>query len=170
MIFRHADANVMAQILPVMEAAQHARLLGPARVILFLPDVEWDCGIRRVDRPDSGPGARPGPLSISARQIEAMCEVRLRGFDARMAEVVRLKHFGGDHPDGNRLVDTVSRHRRQAEAFGVENEQHFIDFVEVMLIAGAHVIDEDDFRAIMHRPGWLMEEKCRRLRRHYLGN
>lgn len=40
-VFRHADANVMAQILPALYAANFARVIGRARTILFSPDAQW---------------------------------------------------------------------------------------------------------------------------------
>ena len=40
-LFRHGDANVMAQVLPALNGAQFARLLGPATAISFAPDPKW---------------------------------------------------------------------------------------------------------------------------------
>jgi hypothetical protein len=39
--FRHADANVMAQVLPALNLSEISRLIGNAERIVFLPDEEW---------------------------------------------------------------------------------------------------------------------------------
>ncbi|MND29634.1 DUF4123 domain-containing protein [Agrobacterium tumefaciens] len=44
LLFRHADANVMAQILPVLPERERERLMGPAEEINFVPDVVWSIG------------------------------------------------------------------------------------------------------------------------------
>lgn len=40
-LFRHADANVMSQVLPALSPELFARLLGPADAIRFVPDNVW---------------------------------------------------------------------------------------------------------------------------------
>lgn len=44
LLFRHADANVMAQILPVLPQRELGRLMGPAEAIRFVPDIVWSIG------------------------------------------------------------------------------------------------------------------------------
>ena len=43
-LFRHADANVMAQVLPCLNPQQLTRTLGPARSVIFAPEPEWGAG------------------------------------------------------------------------------------------------------------------------------
>lgn len=44
LLFRHADANVMAQILPVLPDRELEILMGPAEEINFVPDMVWSIG------------------------------------------------------------------------------------------------------------------------------
>ena len=38
-MFRHGDGNVLAEVMPVLDAAQFSRMFGPAKALMFLaPD------------------------------------------------------------------------------------------------------------------------------------
>ena len=43
-LFRHADADVMAQVLPCLSDPQITRIMGPADGVIFAPDPEWASG------------------------------------------------------------------------------------------------------------------------------
>lgn len=47
LLFRHADANVMAQILPVLPERELELLMGPAEEVNFVPDIVWSIGQAR---------------------------------------------------------------------------------------------------------------------------
>ena len=51
-LFRHADANVMAQVLPEMEDLQLARILGYARAVIIAPSDDWSKHVMRFEGPD----------------------------------------------------------------------------------------------------------------------
>ena len=51
-LFRHSDANVMAQVLPEMDEYQLGRILGPAQAVIFAPEVDWGAGVMRFDAPN----------------------------------------------------------------------------------------------------------------------
>ncbi|WP_040856351.1 DUF4123 domain-containing protein [Phyllobacterium sp. YR531] len=165
--FRHADANVMAQVLPALDEEQFVRLLGPANSILFTPHEDWGGGLKRADRPDTTIAAPAGPLAFSAEQIEFMKETRLKKFDGELALALQQKYPDHQIGDDDALLDWVSVHRRQAQSLGIENEQHFMDYLDIVIARG-DVRGDEQFQATMNRRGWLMEEKCRHLRSIYL--
>lgn len=44
LLFRHADANVMAQILPILPERELELLIGPAEEVNFIPNSVWSIG------------------------------------------------------------------------------------------------------------------------------
>lgn len=78
-LFRHADSNVMAQVLPALDKSQFARLFGPASSIAFAPDDQWasNAGMLVAPRPEGLPGAAPGPLRLGEDVIERIGDNRL---------------------------------------------------------------------------------------------
>lgn len=47
--FRHADANVLAQVLPALSHIQCDRFMGPCRSVIFLPRPDWQISGGRVE-------------------------------------------------------------------------------------------------------------------------
>lgn len=79
-LFRHADANVMAQVMSALEGQQFARVFGPAVTILFAPSGEWADGASFfiVPRPDDLPLAKPGLLQLEEEQLDAVSGARVQ--------------------------------------------------------------------------------------------
>jgi hypothetical protein len=79
-MFRHADGNVLAQVLPVLDAAQLSRVFGPAKAMLFpAPDHPASDGstLRRALLPDDAPPAQPGMLKLGVDQYAALTDQRI---------------------------------------------------------------------------------------------
>jgi hypothetical protein len=78
-LFRHADANVMAQVLPALDKAQFARLFGPATCIAFAPDEQWasNAGVLVAPRPEGLPPSAPGPLRLGEDVMDRIGDNRL---------------------------------------------------------------------------------------------
>ncbi|WP_137136482.1 DUF4123 domain-containing protein [Rhizobium sp. FKY42] len=74
-LFRHCDANVMAQVLPALAHASMARVLGPASQILCSPDTDWaERPLRLMHAGDMPPPA--GPLKLSLEEVKGIEEKR----------------------------------------------------------------------------------------------
>ncbi|MFK3781346.1 hypothetical protein [Agrobacterium sp. NPDC089420] len=122
-IFRHADANVMMQIIPVLDEAQLGHLFGPATQLLFAPGGEWGGGVKRarmVFSPDRPLGE---PIIMSKDMMAAVSEVRdqasrrkISGYLERNAED-HLKHMDEEERD-----IWISYQIREARALGVRSE------------------------------------------------
>ncbi|MBB4010106.1 DUF4123 domain-containing protein [Allorhizobium taibaishanense] len=68
-LFRHADSNVMAQVLPSLTYAHLARVLGPAQQILYSADPDWSEKPMRVSRADDMPTPPAGPLKLTVQEV-----------------------------------------------------------------------------------------------------
>jgi hypothetical protein len=126
LMFRHADGNVLAEVLPVLDAAQFSRVFGPAKALMFLaPDhPDSDCStLRRAVLPDNAPPAPPGMLKLSMEQMEGIEEIRFERVQKRTTEY--LQRVGGDKLEGR----SEAALRRDADiwlksgmAYGVKSE------------------------------------------------
>jgi Domain of unknown function (DUF4123) len=77
-LFRHADGNVLAEVLPVLDASQFSRVFGPTREIVFLapdhPSVSSGSPLRRALHPGDAPLAPVGMLRLLRSQVEDIDE------------------------------------------------------------------------------------------------
>lgn len=79
-LFRHADANVMAQVLPVFSPRQLTRFMGPAAAVIFTPDPEWSEGkeVIRIENPSDTYNSSH-PLKLSQDDMDKIEDRRLIG-------------------------------------------------------------------------------------------
>ena len=85
-LFRHADANVMAQVLPCLSDPQITRIMGPADGVIFAPDPEWASGedIMTVTNPKDTYNSTH-PLKLNNPDMD--------GIERKRAEVMRFNLF-----------------------------------------------------------------------------
>jgi hypothetical protein len=92
MMFRQGDGNVLAEVLPVLDVAQFARVFGPARVLMFMaPDHPGSDGspIRRAVLPSDAPPAQGGLLKLSMAQMAGIDAARLERSQLRITRYLR---------------------------------------------------------------------------------
>jgi hypothetical protein len=80
MMFRHGDGNVLAEVMPVLDAAQFSRMFGPAKALMFMaPDHPGSDGspVRRAVLPDAAPPAAAGMLALNEEQFAALTAQRV---------------------------------------------------------------------------------------------
>lgn len=116
-LFRHADANVIAQLLPCLAPDEAARFMGPASFVFGVPDPEW-C----VDGPVSflratGDARYRGPLRLSKATLTGIEDAQLKASRGTIAEYLRKT--------APEYTDRLSRHELHkiivdAEASGNE--------------------------------------------------
>ncbi|MFN3824635.1 MAG: DUF4123 domain-containing protein [Pseudorhodobacter sp.] len=73
-LFRHADPHVMAQVLPVLNPAQRARVYGKAQAIVI--DDTLGAGLRIARVPADLPVPPTGFLRLTAAQMDAITDRR----------------------------------------------------------------------------------------------
>jgi len=79
-LFRHADANVMAQIMPALNMAELSRLLGSAELILARPSNEWNHGLLYTTRsPNMSEPHHSGFLQLSPQSYQKITLNRHQG-------------------------------------------------------------------------------------------
>lgn len=90
-LFRHADANVIAQTLPAMNPAEMARFYGPATHLLFASDPDWANGHNwlQADRSDGLPTPQSGLLSLGSATMDGIKHARERRSLLRTAGFLR---------------------------------------------------------------------------------
>ncbi|WP_125869617.1 hypothetical protein [Rhizobium leguminosarum] len=68
-LFRHADANVMAQVMPSLSYANMSRVLGPADQILYSADADWSEKPMSIRRANDMPLPNAAPLKLSSEEV-----------------------------------------------------------------------------------------------------
>ncbi|MGO4450589.1 DUF4123 domain-containing protein [Phyllobacterium sp. TAF24] len=88
-LFRHWDPNVLAQVLPALEAAQYTRFVGAAAEVLFAPSNEWRSALMRAGHSRELPRPKIGPLKLTPDVIQVIASRRLEASRARRATYLR---------------------------------------------------------------------------------
>lgn len=136
--FRHADANVMAQVLPTLTPRQLSRLFGPAKDLLFLPQPEWGAEVRRVSRSIDLPNPPFGPLCLTKEQMAEIGGVQLdrlrRKIVGYLREVAPDETASLTEPQ---LIKVTTQYLAEARALGVTSELAFAKW-SYMRAVGTH--------------------------------
>jgi len=90
-LFRHADPNVMASILPILNTGQLGRLFGKsAGLTMHASDFgEGDEGLRSTPRPASLPKPHAGFLRITHEQYEEIGKIRLSKMEKSVSDYLK---------------------------------------------------------------------------------
>ncbi|MBD8688224.1 MULTISPECIES: hypothetical protein [unclassified Rhizobium] len=122
-IFRHADANVMMQMIPALDEAQLARLFGPATQIIFAPDKVWGGGVKRARQASSAQHHGKDVLRLSPVQIKNISLLRDEVSSQRISHYLErnasshLRHL--KQQDRDRWI---ASHMTEARSLGVRSE------------------------------------------------
>lgn len=131
--FRHADANVMTQVMPVLSAEQFVRLLGPASSIVFTPYEEWGGGLKRADRPDfATPPA--GPLFFDIGTTEAISERRMEGSRRKVMAYLREVDPHADELSDAELYKQILVYEVSGNKLGLQSERAHMKWAYLMSI------------------------------------
>ena len=141
-LFRHADANVLAQTLAAMGAQEIARLYGPATRLIFAPAPDWANGqdFWRADRPEHLPDPHRGHLRISMATVGRTEGIRLQCNRGRIAAYLRRVA-----PDQTRDLDDATlnamtgRYMNEARSYGVRSEAGMGRWCFLQLVAGGRM-------------------------------
>ncbi len=143
-IFRHADANALAQIIPALDPPQLSRLFGPCLQIVHAPDWEWTATPRVLSKPADLPAAPKGPLQLTPATIRRMEALRMAG--SRRKVMTYLREVD---PDGTRNLtdDVLYRHVLDYEAtgdsIGLQSERAHMKWAYLMSITGGEAGNDD---------------------------
>lgn len=134
-VFRHADANVMAQVLSGLNMVELSRLFGSAISILFAPDSYWSPSGRAIEakRPVDLPSAPAGMLELSTETMARIADARSRGL-RRWAHA----EFGSDASrNGEDLIlRQIDQALMRAEKYQLEQKDEIWEFIRLDLEYG----------------------------------
>ena len=120
-LFRHADANVMAQVAPALAPAQRARLLGPADRLVFEAGEDWG-GLHEIE-PIKGVDAPAGPLTLDSGTVDNV-EAQARAATRRRIET-HLREVAPEFVDPltpEQLSALVVKSEVSGDAMGLTSE------------------------------------------------
>jgi hypothetical protein len=145
-IFRHADANVMMQVIPVLDETQTAILFGPAEQIIFAPDSIWGGGLKRARKRNDVP-PQHGILSLTEDNIATMADIRLEASRRKRAALFRnsVPHLLDGLNDEEALV-CMERYEQQARTHGLRTERGFYQWTYLMSASEGRFIQSPDIR------------------------
>ena len=121
-LFRHFDPRVLAQVLPALDEAQFARVLGPA-ALAVIPRGD---GAPPLKAPALEPEviAPQGPLRLTPEQMQAIAD--LRAGQSRLKLMSFLRSAAPDetlHKSDAELARDVLRYEASGKALGLATEQ-----------------------------------------------
>lgn len=163
-LFRHADANAMSQIAPVLRPEQTARLLGPATRLVCVPDEDWrgEEAVLTLARPDPVPPVPLGLLTLDAAQMAQMETLRAAGTARRMRGYLR-RHLPAEMRDmPEAQIDMiVARSRKSGNAFGLRSAGAHQRWAWLMAVTEGRVADDPEMRAFLADPDATPDEQVR---------
>jgi Domain of unknown function (DUF4123) len=151
-MFRHWDPRVLGALMPLLDAGQFARMLGPAEEIAFL--AEDYGGVRRVLADPAGPSATPGMLTIRSEQTQALNKRRLGASHRRIAA-----HLKALHPDlsaqitDQEMITHVAMSDRIGRSLGLKSEVAHGDWAYLMLMSHGRIARSPAACAFVSRGG-----------------
>jgi Domain of unknown function (DUF4123) len=150
-MFRHADGNVLAEVLPVLDAAQFSRVFGPARELVFLaphhPSQSTGSILRRARLPDNSPAATSGLLKLSQTQVDEIEDAR--NLVTRWDTVAYLRECAAEETQGlsdKELYATVGKIEERGFSLGFESMTAHMIFAFLCITGAGDVVDSDEFR------------------------
>ncbi|OLP43058.1 hypothetical protein [Rhizobium oryziradicis] len=133
--FRHADANVIAQISSALDWNGLSRLLGPAENLLFAPEDDWSSRPMRVRRDEEMAPPYQGPLRIGRNEIKAMAAIRFKWLTRRTTNY--LNEYAAERTQAipeTTLNANVGTWIREAQASGITEESAFRKWCYLQLL------------------------------------
>lgn len=138
-MFRHADGNVLAEVLPVLDASQFSRVFGPAKALLFLaPDHPASDGspLRRAVLPDDAPAAQPGLLKLSMDEMRGIEEMRLERSRHKVMNYLRDVDPGATEGLSDReLRALIVKYEKSGDAMGLQSERAHMKWAYLMSVS-----------------------------------
>lgn len=117
-MFRHWGPRVLGALLPALDEAQFARVLGPAQELLF--HASGYGGVQRVIRDPDWPIMPNGPLVIRTGQMLDLAQHRLAASQRRQADYLRRVAPGHvAHLHDGELQALAGKHQAEALELGI---------------------------------------------------
>jgi len=164
-LFRHADANVLAQVIPHLSPEQNTRLQGPASAIVLATGERWRTGAQIVvHRGPTDQGAyRSGPLAFDHGFMGDLDDQRMSLSRRNILEY--LKDTAPDYveklgeEEARRLVMNAER---SGDGLGLQTEHGHGLWALLLLLTGQSLLHSQELRnhiaSSTSSPDEVMEE------------
>lgn len=166
-LFRHADPNVMAMLLPLLDASQVSRLFGRANgIVLVAPEGD---GLRTYPRPQELPEAPNGWLRIRPDQYEGLGNAKLHNAALMVRSYLqKVSPSKVSHLPEEKLLQVVLGWVRESHSFGVRGLPSHCRWSYLQVITGGKLLESDSVRQVMTAfvPEMSADERVRRLLVH----
>jgi hypothetical protein len=151
-VFRHADPNVMASILPLLDAAQFSRLIGNAAgLVMNAPERG---GLKIAPRPENLPDPARGFLRLSDAQLKGLEAVELDKSRLRVARF--LRETAPDETQAlqeSQMRDLVLAAEARGNELGLQSEHSHFLWAYMYVTTGGRSAEDRRIRAALTRTG-----------------
>jgi hypothetical protein len=149
-MFRHGDGNVLAEVMPVLDAAQFSRVFGPANALIFLaPGHPRSDGtaLRRAVLPEDAPPAQPGLLKLSMQQMEEIEEIRRETSRRKVIDYLRDVDPGAtDGVNDAQLQQLIVTYEQTGDALGLKSERAHMKWAYLMSVSDGEMANRPETR------------------------
>jgi len=148
-LFRHSDANVMAQVLPEMDELQLGRILGPADAVIFLPSEGWGETVMRFEMPDLSPQTyakiKRKPLQLNNPTMDRIGNKNLNGSRRKIMSYLRdvAKDETADMSDDD-LLQTVLKCEKAGDKLGLKSEKTHGTYAYLAVLTNGMTLTDPD--------------------------
>ena len=144
-IFRHADPNVIAMLLPLLDATQVSRLFGDAMGIVVVAQ-EFD-GVREFPRPLSLPPKLGGRLKIKPKQYDGLAPVMDHRSRIRIAAYLRdVAELQTKDFDDSALMQVVHQAEQTGNEMGIASERGLALWAFLIVLTGGAALSSPEVR------------------------
>jgi hypothetical protein len=147
-VFRHADPNVLAQVLPSMNPAEFSRVLGPASAVCFVPAEEWrvEPVVAQAVKLADTPHAERGPLKLSVTTVRAIEVASKVASEKRIMDFLRsaAPQYTRRLSD-EKLLAVVREAHASGQSVGVQSERSLGLFTLLSLMSGGELAKDTKF-------------------------
>lgn len=145
-LFRHADARVMARVLPVLGPDQRARLFGKAGALVL----EVEGKLRRALVPAGLPLAPPGFLRLTTEQMDAISDDLMADHVAVMSRFLR-KHapYETQSLSDEKLDRMSAAASKRGRQFGLQDGPSLLMFGMLVALTGGAALTAPEIEAAM---------------------
>lgn len=144
-LFRHADANVITQLLASMSPDEKARFLGPASLVFASPDPEWSNGTPiAYHRATPGGAVYRGPLRLSETTLAGIEDSQLKA--SRSTIATYLQKVAPDYTERlsrEKLHSFIVKAETVGDRLGFESEYAHGLWALLTLITGGEILTNE---------------------------
>lgn len=165
-LFRHADANALAQVYAAVTVEEKARLYGPAQALLFKPSEDWSTGPEwsYLPRPEDLPPPRPGSLTLSEATAERLSEARVSQSQKKIVQYLQNVAPEQTAAMGEAQLNAQTRYfMDDGKQLGLKSEAALGRWCYLEMITGGHLGRDPETRRFltMHGPELHPDQRVR---------